>query len=526
MLLWAAYFLVISGIMSLAALSLEGAMRPYGLPIRWIWGCALIGSLALPIILSAAWGQIDISSVEAESSLKEARQAFAGAPQPDWTTQLPIGLVGHDSVRFDGLLEALWILSSCFGTAVFVGGCWYGYRHRRHWRRATIADTELFVARDAGPAAVGLLHPEILLPEWLLSAAPETLRLVIAHERSHVEARDPGLMGLGMGCAVLMPWNAFLWWQVHRLRHAIEVDCDRRVLRVGHDARRYARTLVEVSTQRPAYLGGLAASSRSFSSIERRLIIMSAPKVRGWRVGTAGCTLFAIGVATAAILISPPAIPPVLAGITGSVAPAGLRGYIGSYQTSPVEVLQVQLRNGQLTAMYPGMKPQALTRTSGQEFRIGHTNAYIRFAIDTAGHVTGLVVQQYGAATEAPRISAVRVHAIDSAIAARVHAQTATPGSQAALRQLIIGIESGNPNYSDLSPQLAAGTRALLPKLQAKIKPLGGLRSIEFRGIDRKGWNHYFVRFERGTASWDIALDSYGIIVGAGLDVESKTHPE
>jgi hypothetical protein len=133
-----------------------------------------------------------------------------------------------------------------------------------------------------------------------------------------------------------------------------------------------------------------------------------------------------------------------------------------------------------------------------------------------------VVLPQHGAATEAPRIGPDRVHALSRAIEARVDAQAAAPGSAAALRGLISGIESGKPNYSELSPQLAAGTRALLARLQARLQPLGALRSIEFRGVDSMGWDQYLVRFQRGTASWGIALDSYGLIAGAGM----QTHPD
>ena len=53
MLAWAAYLLVVSGVMSLAALSLERALRPYGFPTRWTWMCGLLASLALPVALSS-----------------------------------------------------------------------------------------------------------------------------------------------------------------------------------------------------------------------------------------------------------------------------------------------------------------------------------------------------------------------------------------------------------------------------------------------------------------------------------------
>lgn len=195
----------------------------------------------------------------------------------------------------------------------------------------------------------------------------------------------------------------------------------------------------------------------------------------------------------------------------------GLDRYVGSYEFSTITVLQIGLRDGQLTATWPGAKPQPLTRESDRTFRFGTVDAHIRFAMDPAGQVTGLVLVQNGAATEAPRIGTGRAQAVSGVIRARVRAQAATPGSEAALRALILGIESGEPDYGELSPQLAAGTRALLPRLQAELKPLGPLRSIEFRGIDSKGWDQYLVRFQRGTASCGIGVDSYGLIVGAGV---------
>jgi len=246
-------------------------------------------------------------------------------------------------------------------------------------------------------------------------------------------------------------------------------------------------------------------------------MLMNAPSMRGWRVGPAACTLLSVGLIAVTSFVSPPAIPAALMSITGTAAdPTDLGRYIGSYEFSTVTVLQVALPNGHLTAAFPGMmRPEPLTRVSGQEFRFGKADAYIRFATDPTGRVIGAVFQQNGVATTAPRIDPPRVLAIDSSISERVRAQTATPGSEAALRKLIAGIGSGNPNYAELSPQLAAGTRAILTDLQATMRPLGALRSVEFRGVDHKGWDQYVVRFERGAALWRIAMDSYGLIVGA-----------
>jgi len=422
MLAWAAYLLAVSAVMSLAGLSLERAIRPYGLASRWIWTGALCATLTLPVVLSSTRSIFSPAS-PAPSSRQGVPQRPVPAARADWTAQAPVRLSATGSVQLNALFEEAWGVSSGIAAAVLWSGWWYGRRRRRRWRRASVAGTELLVAEDAGPATIGLLHPQIVVPEWLLAAAPETLHLVIAHERSHVEARDPGLLGLGLGIAVLMPWNALLWWQVHRLRLAIEVDCDRRVLRVGHDARRYARTLVDVSTRRPAYLGGLAASPRSSSSIERRIMLMNAPRIRGWRTSSAVCTLLSAGIAMASLLISPPAIPPAFAGAAASTEPTGLDRYAGDYEFPTMTVMRIRLRDGQLTD-----GPVLLTQLSGQQFRYGKvgccapdTDTYVRFATDAAGHVIGAVFQQNGVATEAPRIDEQRVRAIESSISESVN---------------------------------------------------------------------------------------------------------
>jgi bla regulator protein BlaR1 len=528
MLAWVAYLLLVSATLSVAGFALERSLRAHGLTIRWIWLCVLCASLVLPVVLSAAARALPAGGAASRPPSAVTSTAAAPAVSASRTLQFPAASRGSVAPDLDPLIAALWLASSAATALVVLAGCEYGRRRRRAWRRISVAGTPLLVARDAGPATVGLLRPQIVVPEWLLRAAPETLQLVIAHERSHVEARDPRLLALGFAIAVLMPWNVLVWWQVHRLRLAIEVDCDRRVLRGGHDARRYARALVEIGTRRPVFIGGLAASPGSASCIERRILLMNTPAIHGLRARTAAGALLSLAAAAAVLLISPPAIPAAVAAITGSAAePAALERYVGSYEFSTVTVLEIALANGQLTARFAGGPAEPLTQTSGQQFRLGKagccspdSDAYVRFANDAAGRVIGAVFQQNGIATIAPRIDAQRVRAIDGAISARLHSQAAAPGSEAALRELIDGIASSSPRYGDLSPQLAAGTRAMLADLQATMKPWGALRSVEFRGVDEKGWDQYLVRFERGAAAWKIGLDSYGLIVGA------ETHPE
>src|SRR5262249_23007884 len=48
----------------------------------------------------------------------------------------------------------------------------------------------------------------------------------------------------------LMPWNLALWLQVRRLRLAIELDCDARVLRAHPSTERYGMLMLTIAQRR------------------------------------------------------------------------------------------------------------------------------------------------------------------------------------------------------------------------------------------------------------------------------------
>lgn len=54
------------------------------------------------------------------------------------------------------------------------------------------------------------------------------------------------------------------------------------------------------------------------------------------------------------------------------------------------------------------------------------------------------------------------------------------PGTEEALRSLVAGVVSGNPDYARMSPEFADTTRRQLPQLHAMLGSLGELKSIKF----------------------------------------------
>jgi hypothetical protein len=132
--------------------------------------------------------------------------------------------------------------------------------------------------------------------------------LVIAHELEHASSGDPLLAFAGTCAVVLMPWNVPLWWQLARLRLAIELDCDARVVaRRTECALTYGRLLLSVVARGRAMRHPALAMSRSRSALAKRFdALLVRSTVRPRRV--VGLALLGVGtVASIAFLPAPDA---------------------------------------------------------------------------------------------------------------------------------------------------------------------------------------------------------------------------
>jgi hypothetical protein len=194
---------------------------------------------------------------------------------------------------------------------------------------------------------------------------------------------------------------------------------------------------------------------------------------------------------------------------------AVLDRYTGSYQLAPTVVMTVTREGTQLLAQLTGQPKAEIFAQSESEFFYKIVNAQISFEADSQGRTTGLVLHQNGRNMNARRIDASVAQQLAADLAAKVQGQAATPGSEAALRRLIQGILTDKPNFAEMSPELAKATQEQLPQLEAEMKQLGAVQSVEFRGVGNQGWDAYDVRQEHGLSHWRIALGVDGIIAGA-----------
>src|SRR5688572_28208198 len=306
MLAWMLYAVMVSLLLSVGAFVAERAVRLKRGRTRWIWITAIVASLALPTVIASVSLQLpNVVSPAMAEKVVVLREATTQALSPVmWFSGSAAEPSGWRD--FDSLLTNLWrAASGAMLLALILAGAQVAWRKRR-WKKDTVAGAQVYVTEGVGPAVVGLLRPRIVVPRWVTLALPRHQAAVIAHEQSHLDARDPQLLTLALALLVFMPWNLPLWWQLRRLRYAIEVDCDARVLRGGIDPTHYGETLISVGERQSAYVGAVAAMSESKSFLEERLRIMISKPAKWRRAGMAALAAMSLALTALAAQVSPP----------------------------------------------------------------------------------------------------------------------------------------------------------------------------------------------------------------------------
>lgn len=310
---WMAYTVAISCLLSAGGLAVERACRLRRWPSRWIWALAL----ATPFLLPVAASLNDSSAERASATPVIAEPAKLAANNPVTVTSVaaPVGQIAHHMYRAATspgvalLLAVSWIVGSAL-LALALAISWLRMRRKSaSWTLRKLDGTYVLVSEDIGPAVIGVLRPRIVVPAWLFAADAQVRRLTLAHESEHVRAHDPLLLLAGTLAVVLLPWNLPLWWQWRRLRFAIEVDCDTRVLASGSVADlAYAEALLKVAERTSGVPFAAAAMCESVSTLEKRIALFLLDRsVRPHAVAVA-LVIAGIGVAAAATQIDAPAV--------------------------------------------------------------------------------------------------------------------------------------------------------------------------------------------------------------------------
>jgi bla regulator protein BlaR1 len=527
MLAWMLYVIMVTLLLSIGAYVAERALRLHRGRTRWIWVTAIVASLALPTVIASVTVQLpNVMSAAVAEKVVVLREATTQALSPVmWVSGSAAEPSGWRD--FDGALTNLWrAASGAMLLALLAAGAHLAWR-KRHWQQHTVAGAQVYLTEGVGPAVVGLLRPRIVVPRWVTMALPRHQSAVIAHEQSHLDARDPQLFTLALALLVFMPWNLPLWWQLRRLRYAIEVDCDARVLRGGIDPTHYGETLISVGERQSAYVGAVAAMSESKSFLEERLRIMLSKPVKWRRAGIAALAGISLALTALAAQVSPPNVHTVDAAaepqggekkhgerVAIKLPAASLDKYAGAYKLTDDGYIEVTREGDKLMARVTGQPAFEIFAESETQFFWKVVDAQLTFAIDGSGSVQSATLHQHGQNMPMTRVDASEAAAAQAKLDARIQAQQPTPGSEAALRRAIAASASGRINFEEMEPMLAKAAREQEESILAVAKQRGDLKSLTFKGVGNQGWDAYEAEFEKGKANFYIAMAPNGKIAG------------
>ncbi len=254
------FLLLVSGMAAAAAWTAEKGLRMAGLPARLPWMAALLAGptlLAAYALLPGAGLASGVSGMPAGLVVEIPGLALGGATAA--------------GISLDSAGTVLWVLSSLAVLLVLLRAHLILRKARGSWRPDVVHGHPVFVSEALGPAVAGVVRPRTVLPAWALELPDEQLRLILAHEAEHERARDPQWLAAALVVVGATAWNPVSWWMLRRLRNAVEIDCDRRVLHRMPTTKAYGESLLAVAARMPRSTVALAAFTESPHSLERRL---------------------------------------------------------------------------------------------------------------------------------------------------------------------------------------------------------------------------------------------------------------
>lgn len=180
--------------------------------------------------------------------------------------------------------------------------------------------------------------------------------------------------------------------------------------------------------------------------------------------------------------------------------------YTGNYQLGNNMLVKVVREGKRLFGEPQGQPRIEIFPQAENEFFVKEKPMVVSFRRDAEGKVNAFVLDNN---------EAMLAKKINSELANKAKSQQPTPGSEDALRKLIIVLGSESPDLSIMSEDMAKITKEQWPGLHAGAIALGAVQSVKFNGISDEGWDLYEVKHQNGFTDWRILVADDGIITGA-----------
>ena len=286
---WMIASTLFAALLGVAALAAEHALRITGRQGRGAWFVALVGA-----VVWTGFAPTVASTVSRLTAVNAPAPIVAEHTSVAVVSTAPVAATVSWVTLLDVPLTVIWALASL----VLLARLLLAIRALSRMERAADSDVidgvPVLVTESVGPAVFGTRRTRVLVPRWLLDLDAPLRELVLLHEKEHCRARDPQLTLTIAVALVLMPWNAGVWWIARRLRLAVELDCDARVLRGVKDTERYSKLLLFIA-QRQSIVRLAPMLAESNSHLGRRIAAMNASRPKNLRTRVALFAIVAVG---------------------------------------------------------------------------------------------------------------------------------------------------------------------------------------------------------------------------------------
>jgi len=265
----------------------------------WVW--LLVPATALAVFLPAPGFEIPLPVNPLPGFIRQTlssavESVSAGEPPTNYVT---IGI-------------AVWLLGALLMAVVWI------VRHRAFVRTLGSLvpgpDGALRSGSVVAPMVIGALRARLIVPADFESRyAPEERRLMLAHERAHLERGDTFIYAVAAAWLCLFWFNPLMYWALGRLRFDQDLACDAFVVsRSGTSRRRYADALLSV--QMPigaAWCGPMGCHWKSSHPLKERIVMLkySSPGRMRRASGVAVAVALAVSGICVVAFASPPAEP-------------------------------------------------------------------------------------------------------------------------------------------------------------------------------------------------------------------------
>lgn len=142
------------------------------------------------------------------------------------------------------------------------------------------------------PKVVGVLHPAVLLP--VKKYTQDDLRVIFAHELTHIRQRDLLTKNLGLILCALHFWNPAVYWYVRLLNKWSEFSCDYRVCVREHNLKEYYGVIIAMLEETET-VGLFSQLVENKSELRERMEHVMKCYQRGKNKRTRAAAVFIVG---------------------------------------------------------------------------------------------------------------------------------------------------------------------------------------------------------------------------------------